>query len=126
MPLLDRDSFIALLQQLGDSNDGKALAAARDIHRRMTAAGLDWDDVLMPTDGDQGQRQPEPEAPLDQPAPAANEDTALIGRLLSRSGLSEDLRKEIEELRADIASGAFTARDRKYLQALESRLSRQS
>jgi hypothetical protein len=127
MPFLDRDPFIALLDQLGDSDDTKVLAAARDIHRRMNDAGLNWGDLLLPTGGDQTEAEPEAiDPPLDQPAPAAGDDTALIGRLLARPGLSDDTRQEIEDLRADIASGVFTARDRKYLQALEARLGRKT
>ena len=125
MPFLDRDSFIALLDKLGDAEDAKALAAARDIHQRITAANLKWSDLLLPTDigeADAG----DSEAPLDGPAPPVSEDYALIDRLLARSDLSQDTREELAGLRKDIDSGEFTGRDRKYLESLESRLGRQS
>ena len=47
MPFLDRDSFIALLERLGDTDDTKCLAAAREIHQRMSAAHLAWQDLLL-------------------------------------------------------------------------------
>jgi hypothetical protein len=125
MPFLDRDSFIALLDRLGDTDDAKTLAAAREIHRRMTAANLKWSDLLLPA-GAEDTGAPDTEAPLDRPAPPVGEDYALIDRLLARDSLSQDTREEITGLRADIDSGEFTARDRKYLQSLEARLSRGS
>lgn len=131
MPFLDRDSFIALLDRLGDAEDGKVLAAAREIHQRMTAANLQWKDLLLPTgggdsDGGAGDSETQDDAGLDRPAPPASEDYALVDRLLGRPGLSQDSRDELTGLRADIDIGEFTARDRKYLQSLEARLSRQS
>ena len=71
-------------------------------------------------------RRPIAGEPLDRSAEPITEDFALIDRLLARSGLSEDMRDELTGMREDIGSGQFTARDRKYLQSLEARLSRQS
>jgi hypothetical protein len=124
MPFLDRDSFIALLDKLGDPDDAMTLAAAREIHQRMTAANLKWSDLLLPPE-DQDAGTPDADAPLDRPAPPVGEDYALIDRLLARTSLSQDTREEIAGLRADIESGEFTARDRKYLQSLEARLAKQ-
>lgn len=127
MPFLDRDSLIALLDRLGDADDAKTLAAAREIHQRMTAAKLRWSDLLLPPDGAESDAGAgDGESPLDRPAPPLGEDYALIDRLLARAGLSQDTRDELAGLRADIDSGEFTARDRKYLQSLEARLSRQN
>ena len=53
-----------------------------------------------------------------------SEDYALVDRMLARENLAQDTREELTGLRADIDSGEFTARDRKYLQSLEARLSR--
>jgi hypothetical protein len=125
MPFLDRDSFISLLDRLGDADDAKALAAARDIHQRMTTANLKWGDLLLPTDGD-GPGAADSEAEADGPAPPVSEDYALVDRLLARSDLSQDTREELAGLRADIDSGEFAARDRKYLQSLEARLGHQN
>jgi hypothetical protein len=125
MPFLDRDSFISLLDRLGDADDAKTLSAAREIHQRMSAANLKWSDLLLPPDGADISAT-ETDAPLDRPAAPVGEDYALIDRILARTSLSQDTREEIAGLRADIDSGEFTARDRKYLQSLETRLSRQN
>jgi hypothetical protein len=126
MPFMDRPSFIALLDKLGDPDDANVVTAAREIDRRMRAANLKWDDLLRAA----GQADDEPQAaddgePLDAPATPADVDYALIDRLLARSGLSDELRDELAALKADIAGGQFSERDRKYLQSLEARLSRQ-
>jgi hypothetical protein len=128
MPFMDRDSFIALLDKLGDADDATCLAAARDIHQRMQAANLKWADLLAPVGGqddDDADDAADDGAPLDRSAEPITEDFALIDRLLARSGLSEDMRDELGGMREDIGSGEFTARDRKYLQSLEARLSKQ-
>jgi hypothetical protein len=125
MPFLDRDSLIALLDRLGDADDAKAMAAAREIHQRVTAANLKWSDLLLPTDGG-GTDAADGEALLDRPAAPVSEDYALVDQLLARRDLSRDTREELTGLRADIDSGEFTARDRKYLQNLEARLGRQN
>jgi len=124
MPFMDRESFIALLDKLGDPDDATCLAAAREIHQRMQAANLQWGDLLVSVDGGDGVEAPEGE-PLDQPAQAAGDDYALIDRLLARSGLSDETRDELTGMRADIANGDFSERDRRYLQSLEARLTRQ-
>ena len=125
MPFLDRDSLIAQLDRLGDADDAKALAAAREIHQRVTAANLKWGDLLLPTDG-VGTNAADSEALLDRPAAPVSEDYALVDLLLARRDLSQDTREELTGLRADIDSGEFTARDRKYLQSLEARLGPQN
>jgi hypothetical protein len=128
MPFMDRDSFIALLDKLGDGDDATCLAAAREIHQRMQAANLKWSDLLAPVGGgDDGDGDDTADAgePLDRTAEPITEDFALIDRLLARSDLSQDMRDELTGMREDIGSGEFTARDRKYLQSLEARLSRQ-
>ena len=124
MPFMDRNSFITLLDKLGDADDAACLAAAREIHQRMQAANLQWSDLLVPVDGGDTAEAAESE-PLDQPAQPASEDYELIDRLLARSGLSDETREELTGMRADIASGEFSARDRKYLQSLDARLGRQ-
>jgi hypothetical protein len=125
MPFLNRDSLIALLDRLGDADEAKALAAAREIHQRVTAANLKWSDLLLPTDG-VGTDAADSEALLDRPAAPVSADYALVDLLLARRDLSQDTREELTGLRADIDSGEFTARDRKYLQSLEARLGPQN
>lgn len=55
MPYLDRDSFLALLEQLGSSDDQEVIDAARQLDRRVRDAGVTWDELLTPEgDGDDG------------------------------------------------------------------------
>lgn len=53
MPHLDRDSFVALLNQLGSDDDQEALTAARTIHQRVAEAGVTWDQLLLPAPSDE-------------------------------------------------------------------------
>ena len=126
MPFIDRPSFIALLDKLGDPDDTQVVVAAREIDRRMKAANLQWDDLLRPAGGVEDEPETSADAaPLDQPATPAGDDYALIDGILGRSGLSDDLREELTGMKSDIAAGQFSERDRKYLQSLAARLSRQ-
>ncbi len=45
---LDRDGIIGLLESLGSERDEDVLEAAREIHARVTAAGVTWDALLAP------------------------------------------------------------------------------
>src|SRR5688500_14377814 len=54
MPYLNRDSFIALLDRLGSTDDAEVLASAREIDRRMRASGVSWNDLLVPPPADMG------------------------------------------------------------------------
>ena len=45
---LDRDGIIGLLESLGSERDEDVLKAAREIHARVTAAGVPWDALLAP------------------------------------------------------------------------------
>lgn len=47
MAYIDRDQFIALLERLGSDRDSDVLAAAREIHRTLHEAGIDWNDLLI-------------------------------------------------------------------------------
>ena len=48
MPHLDRDSFIALLDRLGDPDEAEVLATAREIDRRVRESGMTWSELLAP------------------------------------------------------------------------------
>ncbi len=45
---LDRDGIIGLLESLGSERDEDVVEAAREIHARVTAAGVPWDAFLAP------------------------------------------------------------------------------
>jgi hypothetical protein len=180
---LRRDEFIAILNRLGSDEDEEVLQAARQAHARIAAAGMRWEDLLVPdgradepadgradepateneepateneepateneepaaeneepaAESDEADDR-EPEAVEDEPpaeragaegagAKGAEKDTeslALIGELLARSDISEELRAELDGYKTDIAEGEFVAADRRYLRAIRKRLSKQT
>ena len=65
---------------------------------------------------------PSDELPAEEAAKNA-ETLALIDKLLARSGHSDELRRELEDYRTDIAAGEFTDSDHSYVRALYKRLS---
>lgn len=138
---LERDALIGLLKKLGGDEDEEVLTAARAVHARIAAAGMDWEDLLVPDreeadeeDTDEGEaeadREPEaeeepdgePDEPPGEQAKKNAESLKLIDKLLARSGISAELREELKGYKADIAEGEFTERDRRYLRALAERL----
>ena len=46
-----RDDVIELLNRLGSDRDEDVLEAAREVHARITAAGMTWEDLLVPDGG---------------------------------------------------------------------------
>lgn len=51
MPFVDRDSFIALLEQLRSQDEAEVVAAAREVTRRMDEGNVAWGDLLVAPDG---------------------------------------------------------------------------
>jgi hypothetical protein len=45
---LDRDDVIELLKRLGGDRDEDVLEAARQVHVLITAAGMTWEELLVP------------------------------------------------------------------------------
>lgn len=139
---LDRDELIGLLNSLGSEDDAEALAAARRAQALVAGAGVSWDELLVPEESAEEDREldeepteaeeepteaeEEPaEAEEEPPAEAAEknaESLALIGKLLARKDISQELREELEGYKADIAEGDFTEADRTYLRAVSQRL----
>jgi len=151
MPYLDRTSFIELLERLGAEADADVLAAAREAHRRIKAAELDWDEVLVRAPGaaavDRLEDYDDPDADVrdfeirdvrgdhsfrDQdPVPPRlaalyAEELNVIDSLLARVNLSHETRHELLDLRADIAANEFQEMDRTYLRDLAARLDARS
>jgi hypothetical protein len=147
MPYLDRASFIELLKRLGAETDAELLAAAREINRRVQAADVSWDELLVrapgtaPIDrledyddpdvdvstfeirdrhGDLSLAEQEPVPPHLAELFAA--EIELIDTLLARPALAIETRRELLDLRADIAANEFTDMDRRYLRDLAARL----
>ncbi len=139
---LDRDGIIGLLESLGSERDEDVVEAAREIHARVTAAGVPWDALLAPVgtavdaafeEGTADEEAAEPaeadgEAAAPAPAPARDrgnkESLALIARLLAKSDISKDMREELQGYKEDIAEGEFEDMDRKYLRSLHARLTK--
>ena len=147
---LDRDGIIGLLESLGSERDEDVVEAAREIHARVTAAGVPWDALLAPVgtavdaafeeetavdatfaEGTADEEAAEPaEADGEDAAPAAprdrgnKESLALIARLLAKSDISKDMREELQGYKEDIAEGEFEDMDRKYLRSLHARLTK--
>ena len=48
---LSRDAVIALLNRLAGDRDEDVLEAAREVHARIAAAGMTWEDLLVPDGG---------------------------------------------------------------------------
>ncbi len=127
---LRRDEFIAILNRLGSDEDDEVLEAARQAHARIAASGMSWEDLLVP---DEPAEDIDESEETDEPAPEAEEDgaegtekdtesLALIGELLARSDISEELRAELDGYKTDIAENEFVEADRRYLRAVRQRL----
>ena len=147
MPQLDRASFIEHLERLNAESEAEVLAAAREVIVQMRGAGLSWNDLLVRSPGespesraaeyddpdddisdfevrdlhaDAGFSEQEPIPPRQAAFYAA--ELQLIDSLLVRSSLSLETRRELLDLRADIASNDFAEMDRAYLRDLALRL----
>ncbi|MCZ6587044.1 MAG: hypothetical protein O7F69_06865 [Alphaproteobacteria bacterium] len=133
------------MDQLGGDQDADVLEAARDLHAQITAAGLNWDELLMPdvdttmdsTETDETAVETDETAVSDHSdqdgddaAPSAGkkgknaETLALIEKLLAKPDRSDALREELEDYKEDIAQGEFNAKDHQYVRALYARLAK--
>ncbi len=139
MPHLDRNSFIALLDRLGDPDETEVLATAREIDRRVRESGMTWSELLAPPpsatrgsgesyDEYRGAFTDDDLFDVDQPRPREGyaSDTALIDELLANQDLAPETRQELLDFKSDIAEGEFTDMDAKYLRGLHARLTRQT
>jgi len=147
MPYLDRAGFIELLERLGGESDAEVLAAARELHRRIKAAELEWNDVVVRAPGaaaiDRFEDYDDPDVDVREfeirdvrgdhsfeeqdPVPPRlaaiyAEELHMIDSLLARANLSPETRRELLDLRADIAASEFQEMDRTYLRDLAARL----
>jgi hypothetical protein len=133
---LDRAEIVALLGRLGAPDPETVVAAARELDRKVNEAGLTWDDLLRPqwqsADGNAEAEEAPPQAAAADDGSAAvgagaldannAEAMRLIGRLLARKDVSDNLRHELADLKRSIADGSFDAMDRRYVRALAKRL----
>jgi hypothetical protein len=126
MANVDRPGLVELLGRLGAESDEAVLAAARDLHRKVSESGSTWDELLR-ADFDAGadaQRDDEPAAETDGELSAVGKADAarLIDRLLARKNLSSTLREDLTELKRAHAEGGLDAMDSRYIRALAKRL----
>jgi hypothetical protein len=128
---LDRAAMLELLSRLGDPSDEAVLQAARELNRKLSDAGVTWDDLLRPDDRDPADKA-EADIPFDEGTLAESgtggvsaEDRAEVGRLierLMRLNLSDTMREDLTEFKRTIADGSIDAMDCKYIRALARRL----
>ena len=126
---LARQELIDLLERLGSDSDEDALDAARQVHARVIAAELSWDDLLAaedPVATAEASDDKELEPTVEPTAPGGEDDAdtlTLIEKMLAKSGISEEFREELEDYKSDIAKGEFEESDHRYIRALFERLS---
>ena len=128
MATIDRAAMVVLLDRLGATDDATVLTSARELHLRVTEAGIGWDELLRPE-----AMWPGAEAEADEPAAeaaAGGELTAadkaeaarMIDRLMARKGISDTLREDLGDLKEALGDGSFEALDLRYVRALARRL----
>ena len=71
---LSREDFIELLNKLGMDDDDDVLTAARDLHARITVAGIAWDDLLVPEEDPDAEPEDEDEDEYEDDDEDADED----------------------------------------------------
>jgi hypothetical protein len=144
---IPREDVIELLNRLGSDRDEDVLEAAREVHTRIAAANMTWDQLLVPDQADDADDEydesedsedsedsdaieaPDPDdeeatEPAGAPDAKNAESLALIDKLLAMRGISTDLREELKGYKTDIAEGEFETRDHRYLRAVHARLSK--
>ena len=133
MANLDRAEIVELLGRLGADDSEAALSAARELHRKVSASGLTWDDVVRASLGAEADDEPLDEPSADQEAADAGERaelsdadkaeaTRLIDSLLARKNLSDTTREDLTEMKRSIVEGSFDTMDHRYVRALARRL----
>lgn len=137
---LQRNALLDLLSKLGSEDDEEVLTAARQLHADVEAAGVSWDELIVPEPSEEdfaeedeeeafeenGDDEDDEDLTPDQRKAQNSEALALIDKLLAAPGRSESLKEELEGYKEDIAEGEFTAADLRYVRALATRLGKQA
>ena len=129
----ERTYLLERLERLGAEDDAEALQAAREVAARVSEARLDWDELIAPEDPpeedftaaeydleDDGEDAAEDDVPLEGDGSA---EMQILQRLLERKGASRALKEELQEIRREAATEGLSDMDRRYLRALDARLS---
>ena len=106
-----RDDILHLLHRLDRPEDEAVLAAARELTAKVKSLDADWDNLLV-----DAQRAVAPVA-------VSGDTAAVLRALLGRSDLMTDTREDLESFRADLEAGRLGDEDRRYIHALQDRLS---
>ena len=127
MPDLDRTELLELLHRLGAPDDAIVLAAAREVHGKISASGLTWDTLLrFDATGHEQDDSPHEatssDPPGERPSGGKAEVAFVIERLLARAAISAALREELVDFKRAIADGSFDEMDAQYVRALAKRL----
>ena len=127
MPELDRAELLELLGRLGASDDAIVLAAARELHGKVSESGLTWDTLLRLDADATGHEQDdspheETSTPGERQGGGKAEVAFVIERLLARAAISDTLREELVDFKRAIADGSFDEMDAQYVRALAKRL----
>ncbi len=115
---LDRDGIIRLLESLGSERDEDVVEAAREVHARVTAAGVTWDALLAP---DAPAEDEAPDAAAADEAPGGTADEADEDAAEREEADGEDAQFE-EADGKDAAPAAARNRGNKESLALIARL----
>jgi len=135
---LDRNEFVALLKKLGSDDDKEALTAARDLHAKVTVAGVTWEELLTPgadedaddapaaalSGEDEGIVLVAPDADRGALDDADKAEIAGLIESLSKMDLSAATRDDLNDYKTDLAAGTLEKMDLKYLRGLAKRLSK--
>ncbi len=133
---LDRNEFLRLLKKLGSEDDKEVLAAARDLHAKVTVAGVTWESLLTPDDPDtadavaplsgedEGIILAAPEADRGALSDADKAEAAQLIDSIGKMQISDSTREELADYKTDLAAGTLEQMDLKYLRGLSKRLSK--
>ena len=105
-----RDGILHLLHRLDRPEDEAVLAAARELTAKVKSLDADWDSLLV-------------DARAAAPVPVSGDTAAVLRALLGRADLLADTRDDLEGFKADLEAGRLGDEDRRYIHALQERLS---
>jgi hypothetical protein len=133
---LDRQEFIRLLQKLGSESDADVLSAARDLHAKVTVAGVSWEALLAPdavdeeteeegiasTPSEEGEILSAPDPDHGALSDAEKAEAQSLIDAIGALKISEQTRADLADYQRDLVAGEFEQMDLRYLRGLAKRL----
>lgn len=134
---LDRQDFIRLLQKLGSDSDAEVLSAARDLHAKVTVAGVSWDSLLAPEAADdepeaeaagaaspseEGEELAAPDADHGTLSDADKAEARSLIETIGKMTISEQTKADLADYQRDLDAGELEQMDLRYLRGLMRRL----